>query len=145
MNKMIQADTSIFTRELLRHGGEYRKGYLNALMRLDLIRVCSRCGRLFYPDQGRRSVCGKRGCKDHSTKKEQWHDTYHRSAKFSTIVSKLQSRAEHGDKDSERMLRNFLNSYALCDTKEEREDLIYMWLAEYPSLQYGKRGKPFER
>ena len=145
MNKWITIDTSAATRHLLRHGGEYRKGYIEALKKLDVIRVCTRCGRLFYPGQGHRTVCGRPRCVEQMSREQEWHTNQKRSVKFSTIVARLQARAERGDKDGERMLRNFLNSYALCDTPKEREDLIYLWVSEYPSLIKGKPGKGVPR
>lgn len=142
INKMIYVDKHVILKNLYTCGKEERKGYLNALMVIGIVRRCELCGRLFWVDKTHRRYCyrimGDMPCTDRAKlirMKAGSHSRGRSVSRYNYIKERLLYRISNGDEEATRIYKNFVNAYNLCDTEKERLDVIELWESEYPSLR----------
>lgn len=138
-NKMVTFNHSEVIKTLLSKGGEYRKGYIDALIQLRILHKCEVCGKLFFPTGDYRNFCSAQ-CSMKKNQRQKEQRKYRPMTSFVRVEERLRIKANNGGVDDQRNYKNFLASYALCDTDEDRRNLIYLWESEFPSLRERRKG-----
>ena len=142
INKMICVDKHVIMKNFFTCGKEGRKGYLNALMVIGVLRRCELCGRLFWVDKEHRRYCYRvmdgMPCTDRAKViriKAGAHSRGRAVSRYKYIKERLLYRIANGDEEAARIYKNLVNAYELCDTEKERLDVVELWESEYPSLR----------
>lgn len=150
INKNICVDKHVILKNMSVCNKDERKGYLNALMVVGVIRRCELCGRLFWADKEHRRYCYRltdgMPCTDRAKVLRIQSGAHSRGriiSRYKYIKDRLLYRIANGDEDATRIYKNFVCAYDLCETEKERLDVIKLWESEYPSLRKRNiKGRP---